>query len=165
MSSGTSPAETAPSGTPRAEVAIDERLVRALLHEQLPDLAELRIKREGSGWDNALFRLGSELAVRLPRRAAAAQLVVNEQRWLPGVASRIPIPVPAPLHRGSASTLYPWSWSVVPWLDGETADGAGLVDAESERLAGILGAIHVAAPDEAPHNPVRGVPLSERSEV
>src|SRR5688572_14172451 len=51
---------------PAAEVHINEALVANLLGEQHPDLAGLPIHPVGSGWDNAIFRLGSELLVRLP---------------------------------------------------------------------------------------------------
>ena len=54
---------------PPAEIGIDEALVRALLREQHADLADLALIDVGEGWDNKLFRLGDELAVRLPRRA------------------------------------------------------------------------------------------------
>ena len=86
--------------SPAAEVDIDATLVRALLAEQLPDLrpdlADLDVVEIAAGWDNVLFRLGTDLSVRLPRRAAAATLIENEQRWLPRLAARLPLPVPAP---------------------------------------------------------------------
>ncbi len=55
----------------------------SLLRLQHPDLAQLELRMMGAGWDNAMFRLGSSLAVRVPRRASAAALLINEQRWLP----------------------------------------------------------------------------------
>ncbi len=58
--------------TPAAEVAIDAPLVCALLREQHPDLADLPLTACHAGWDNQVYRLGDALAVRLPRRAAAA---------------------------------------------------------------------------------------------
>jgi aminoglycoside phosphotransferase (APT) family kinase protein len=67
------------TGTPAAEVQIDESLVRALLQTQHPELAALDITPVDSGWDNAVFRLGPKLAVRIPRRTAAADLVRHEQ--------------------------------------------------------------------------------------
>ncbi len=56
-------------GTPAAGYAIDGALVAGLLAEQHPDLAHLPLRAIDAGWDNALFRLGDQLAVRLPRRA------------------------------------------------------------------------------------------------
>jgi len=69
------------AGRPDAEIEIDERLVQALLSAQHPDLASYPIKHLDAGWDNAMFRLGDEHTVRLPRRSIAARLLVNEQTW------------------------------------------------------------------------------------
>src|SRR5215813_4973080 len=106
---------------PPSEVAMDEALVRALLLEQHPDLAGLCITNASAGWDNHLFRLGDRLAVRLPRRALAADLILHEQRWLPRLGPRLPLPVPVPVRMGRPGCGYPWSWSVVPWFVGESA--------------------------------------------
>src|SRR5437868_4236269 len=54
---------------PAAEVDVDVALVRALLSEQFPDLLDLDLTALAFGWDNAIFRLGDDLTVRLPRRA------------------------------------------------------------------------------------------------
>ena len=45
-----------------------------------------------------IYALGDDLIVRLPRRQMAAELVANEQRWLPQIASHLPLPVPAPVR-------------------------------------------------------------------
>ena len=151
------------AGTPPAEVQIDESLVRSLLQTQHPELAALDITPVGSGWDNAIFRLGPNLAVRIPRRAVAADLIRHEQTWLPNLAKQVPIPIPVPVCVGVPGCGYPWFWSIVPWIDGESADGAVLSVNQAVRLAGFLRALHVKAPDEAPLNPVRGVPLQNRA--
>jgi aminoglycoside phosphotransferase (APT) family kinase protein len=88
---------------PAAEIDIDDGLVRRLLADQHPDLAGLPLALVANGWDNAIFRLGDDLAVRLPRRQLGADLVVNEQRWLPELAPRLPLRVPVPLRVGSPS--------------------------------------------------------------
>jgi aminoglycoside phosphotransferase (APT) family kinase protein len=151
------------AGTPPAEVQIDESLVRSLLLTQHPELAALDITPVDSGWDNAIFRLGPNLAVRIPRRAVAADLIRHEQKWLPSLAKQVPIPIAAPVCVGVPGCGYPWFWSIVPWIDGESADGAVLSVDQAVRLAGFLRALHVKAPDEAPLNPVRGVPLQNRA--
>ena len=140
-------------------------MVRALLHEQHPDLVELSLERLDEGWDNTLWRLGSELVVRLPRRGVAAPLVVNEQRWLPTLAALLPLPVSSPVRVGRPSAEYPWSWSVLPWLEGTPGDRAELTDPDDAaiRLASFLRALHRPAPSGAPRNPVRGVALIARA--
>ena len=106
---------------PAAEVTIDTSVVRALLQEQHADLAHLSLIEVGEGWDNKLFRLGEDLAVRLPRRAASAALIEHEQRWLPRLSPRLPLPVPAPIRVGRPGCGFPWSWSVVRWFPGQSA--------------------------------------------
>jgi aminoglycoside phosphotransferase (APT) family kinase protein len=144
-------------------VAIDVPLVRRLLRQQHPDLARLLIRPVEAGWDNAMFRLGDHFAVRLPRRAAAAELVMHEQRWLPTFADRLPLPAPAPLRTGVPGAGYPWHWSVVPWLAGVPADLVGPRPDQATTLGRFLHALHTPAPDHAPRNPFRGGPLSDRA--
>lgn len=107
---------------PPSDIDIDEALVRSLLRAQHADLAELPLQPMDSGWDNAMYRLGEHLAVRLPRRVAVAKLIDHEQRWLPQLAPLLPIAVPAPVRAGQPSDDYPVRWSVVPWLRGRNAD-------------------------------------------
>jgi aminoglycoside phosphotransferase (APT) family kinase protein len=157
---------------PTAEVDVTVDLARALLAAQHPDLAERPLEVVANGWDNVVLRLGDDLALRLPRRGAAAVLVEHEQRWLPELAPGLPVPVPAPVRLGRPSVgpdgpAYPWSWSVVPWFDGVpawTLDAAAR-GALAEHLADVLAALHTPAPVDAPVNPFRGVPLAARDAV
>ena len=151
------------SGTPAAEVNIDEPLIRALLREQHPDLAHLPCVPVDAGWDNVMVRLGDSLCLRLPRRAAAASLIENEQAWLPGLSKALTLPVPVPLRVGLPGCGYPWRWSIVPWLTGVAADLVPPASGEATRLGEFLKTLHTPAPAEAPSNPVRGVPLQQRA--
>lgn len=152
---------------PEAEVAITEDLVRRLLVEQHPDLGALALTPLANGWDNVLFRLGDELTVRLPRRAMAAQLVQAEIDWLPVLAPRLPLPVPAPARVGTPSDAYPWSWTILPWFEGQAVGVTSFADpsAQAQRLGGFLAALHQPAPDDAPVNPFRGGPLADRDQM
>lgn len=150
-------------GTPAAEFELDTSFVARLLAAQHPDLAHFPVQPVEAGWDNAMFRLGSDLAVRLPRRAIAAQLIIHEQTWLAHLADQLPLPVPAPYRIGIPALGYPWYWSVVPWLAGSTADQHGPAASQALPFAGFLRSLHVAAPVDAPPNPVRGVPLRLRA--
>jgi aminoglycoside phosphotransferase (APT) family kinase protein len=150
-------------GTPPSEVDTSPAVARQLLAEQHPDLAELPIVPAASGWDNTTHRLGDEFALRLPRRALAAPLLAHEQRWLPELAPRLPLPVPAPVRVGHPARDFPFAWSVVPWFAGDTAEVAGVPAGAATALGRFLAALHLPAPAEAPANPARGVPLAERS--
>ena len=151
------------SGTPPAEVHIDAALVRGLLADQHPDLAGLPLNAIDAGWDNQMFRLGDRLAVRLPRRALAAALVIHEQDWLPGLAPHLPIPTPAPLRAGAPGRGYPWRWSVLPWFEGAPASDAPPRPDQAPRMANFLTALHQEPPANAPINPVRGEALDRRA--
>lgn len=150
------------AGTPAAEIAIDEALVRELLREQFPDLSHLALHPAASGWDNVMFRLGDALAVRLPRRAAATTALRTEQHWL-GRLGALGVDVPVPLRHGAPSSRYPWPWSVVPWLPGHPADERPIEAGEAARLGTILQQLHAPAPPDAPVSPYRGVPLHARA--
>ena len=150
-------------GIPAAEVHIDLALVAALIREQFPQYAGRSVQHFASGWDNVIVRLGPDLLVRLPRRKVAVSLIEHEQRWLPVLAPRLPIPVPEPIHAGRPSARFPWPWSITRWIPGESVDVSGLQSEEALRLAAFLKALHQPAPDEAPNNPVRGVPLVTRA--
>jgi len=152
---------------PAAEVTVTVDLVERLVASQRPDLAQLPIEVMANGWDNFICRLGEALAVRLPRRTLAADLVRHEQRWLPVLAPRLPLPVPAPVFAGKAAFGYPWPWSIVPFLPGRPAISdppSDLADAAT-RLGGFLGALHGRADPDAPANPFRGGPLADRSQT
>ena len=150
---------------PPAEVAIDADLLRALVERQVPSLGSLAIEIVANGWDNVVARLGDDLAIRAPRRAAGVPLIDHECAWLPEIARRIPIAVPTPVHRGEPDHGFPWPWSIVEWVDGNAADLAGPpTTGDADRLAEVLRALATPAPATAPRNPYRGVPLSDRSE-
>lgn len=152
-------------GIPPAEVHIDVDLVRALLREQHPDLASEALEVVGHGWDCVMVTIGADRAARLPRRAFAAPLVAVEQRWLSLLAPRLPIPVPVPLRIGEPGAGYPWPWTVVPWFPGVSLDRTSLGDRAGGPLASFLVALHRPAPDDAPLNSWRGVPLSDRADA
>ena len=159
-----------PDPEPERYVDVDETLVRTLLETQRPELASAELTFVGAGWDNVLYRLEAEdtdLLARLPRRQSAAQLLMNEQRWLVELAPRLPLPIPVPVWKGRPSDGYPWPWSLVSWIDGDTAAVAPFDDAgvEAIRLGRFLAKLHQPAPADAPVNPFRGVALNQRTEL
>jgi aminoglycoside phosphotransferase (APT) family kinase protein len=150
---------------PAAEVEVTADLVRRLLAGQHPDLAHLPVRFLANGWDNELFRVGDELIARMPRRQLGATIIEHEQRWLPSLAPRLPLPIPYPERTGHPALGYPYPWSVVSFLPGTPATDAACLDlgAAAVAVGGFLGALHVPAPPDAPSNPFRGVPLASRA--
>ncbi|HEY5267486.1 MAG TPA: aminoglycoside phosphotransferase family protein [Acidimicrobiales bacterium] len=152
---------------PAAEVDIDAALIGSLLRSQFPALADLGVVKVAEGFDNSLWRLGDKLVLRIPRREIAADLIENELRWLPDLAGHVSLATPLPLKAGVPSDGFPWPWLIARWIDGVAGDEtAPNVRAQSAvALATFLREIHLEAPDNAPHNPFRSVPLAERESV
>jgi len=154
------------------EVLTDATLVRRLLRAQFPQWADLPLTPyPSSGTDNAIYRLGEDMAVRLPRIYWAAGQAEREQRWLPALAPHLPLPIPVPLAVGRPGEGYPWQWSITPWLKGEAATRTNLPDLRQAAvdLAQFITALHrisaVGGPLSGRHNSDRGVPLAERDEA
>ncbi|SCL39482.1 Predicted kinase, aminoglycoside phosphotransferase (APT) family [Micromonospora pallida] len=146
-------------------MCIDVPLVHRLVAAQFPQWAELPIRPvEAAGRDNVIFRLGTELSVRLPRRELGARHLANEHRWLPFLSPHLPLPVPAPLGQGLPSEGYPWCWTVTRWLPGDvSAFGSGLDEIQmADELARFITALRAVNPAEGPASDLRGAPLVER---
>ncbi|TVY08091.1 aminoglycoside phosphotransferase family protein [Paenibacillus cremeus] len=151
------------------EMLVDVNLVNRLIASQFPQWADLPIEPvESAGTDNAIFRLGKELAVRLPRAEWAMGQVEKEQRWLPMLAPQLPLAIPAPLALGLPAEGYPSRWSVYQWLEGENAIVRGIDDLgqAADALAHFVTALQridaTGGPVPGPHNSGRGVPLAQR---
>lgn len=153
------------------EIDVGPSLARRLLNAQFPQWAELPLARVASdGTDNAIYRLGDDMALRMPRYPSAAAQAAKEARWLPRLAPHLPLDVPVPLALGEPSDGYPWQWSVVRWLPGERASEAALDDAQEAAvlLAGFVAALRrldtTGGPAPGEHNFGRGAPLAARDE-
>jgi aminoglycoside phosphotransferase (APT) family kinase protein len=144
------------------ELAIDEAVVRGLLGEQFPEWADLPIRRvEPSGTVNAIFRLGDDLAARLPRRRGPTEPGGKELDWLPRLAPLLPVEIPVPVAQGRPGDGYPWFWEIHTWVEGETVPVEEIDAIQAARdLAALVGALQQVSPVGAP--PGRGIPLAER---
>ena len=101
---------------------MSDQLVRDLLRSQMPALARLPlVVVEPWGTDNAIWRLGTDLVVRLPRIHWATGQVELEAQWLPRLAPHLPVPIPEPVAIGEPADGYPFSWAVHRWIPGEGA--------------------------------------------
>tara|TARA_R110002124_G_scaffold126756_3_gene286465 strand:- start:55117 stop:55362 length:246 start_codon:yes stop_codon:yes gene_type:complete len=77
------------------EIRIDASLVRELVDRAFPQFVGHPLRAlDSSGSSNALFRLGDELLVRLPRQPGGSQTILKEERWLPQVESALSVAVP-----------------------------------------------------------------------
>jgi aminoglycoside phosphotransferase (APT) family kinase protein len=151
------------------EVDVDVSLVGRLLAAQFPQWADLLIELvHSAGTDNAIYRLGEDMAVRLPRIEGATGQVDKEHQWLPRLAPHLPLAIPVPLAKGTPGEGYPWHWSVYQWLEGENATTRRITDPgqAAHDLAHFIAALQrvdpVGGPPPGTHNSFSGAPLSTR---
>ncbi|WP_052395944.1 aminoglycoside phosphotransferase family protein [Kutzneria sp. 744] len=147
-------------------ITVDTSQVRRLIAEQFPQWAGLPVRPVSrGGWDNFTFHLGDSMVVRLPSAAEYALAVAKEHRWLPVLASVLPLPIPVPLALGRPCSDYPFPWSVYRWLPGSPASVDGVSDPIrlGVDLAGFLAALQsvdaVDGPPPGKHNWFRGATL------
>lgn len=147
------------------ELQVDEPLVQRLLNEQFPDWAALPLRRvEPRGTDHAIFRLGPDLAARLPVVRGRSRPGSKELEWLPKLSALLPVEVPVPVGEGQPGAGYPWFWEIHTWIEGETVPVERIDAVQAARdLSGLIGALQRVSPDGAPLG--RGVPLTERDEA
>jgi aminoglycoside phosphotransferase (APT) family kinase protein len=146
------------------ELELDEALVRRLLTDQFPEWADLPLSRvEPAGTVNAIFRLGGELSLRLPRRGGPTEPADKELTWLPRLSRLLPLEIPVPVAQGHPTGEYPWFWDVCKWVDGETTPLEEIDAIQAARdLATFVAALQQVDPAGAP--PGRGIPLAARDE-
>ncbi len=114
------------------EILVDDSLVRRLVDQQFPQWAGLPLDRVPStGTDNAIYRLGNRMGVRLPRIERASRQVDKEWDWLARLGPQLSIPVPIPLARGKPDPEYPCPWLVYPWITGEDLQHASGIDLDT----------------------------------
>lgn len=144
--------QRARSGTVQLMIEVSAELVRDLLSDQHPDLAGLPLREVAGGWGNQMWRLGSDLAVRIQRMDDSPEPQLKERRWLPLLAPALPLPIPTPVRSGTPSERFPKLWTVMTWVDGTPLDHTTITrgDHAADALAAFLRALHVEAPDSAP---------------
>ncbi len=144
------------------ELAIDISLVKELLNTQFPQWAKLSIKPvKSAGTDNAIYRLGTGMCVRLPRTAQDASRIETQQRWLPQFAPLLPLAIPVFIAQGNPQEIYPWHWAIYSWIEGENAFNKQIINLHQAAidLAQFLRALQQIDPAGGPLSR-RGVPLA-----
>ena len=150
------------------EAEIDARLVAELLASQFPQWSD-RVPRavQESGTDHVTFRLGSDLAARLPRNAYNAGQSEQDLQWLPRLGPQLPLAVPEPLAIGEPGCGYPYTWGVYRWLEGAAVSAEMATDRRAAAdLAAFIRALRsldiAGAPLPSDGVYSRGKPLAPR---
>jgi len=152
----------------RDEVAVDEALVRRLLVAQMPHVADRQLTLvEPWGTDHALWRLGDDLVVRLPRIHWASGQPDREATWLPRIAPHLPVAVPEPVAVGQPGEGYPYQWALHRWIPGEGAAPALFHDpiGFALDLASVVRALAAIPAQGAPSASGRARPLRDYDEA
>ena len=152
------------------EIDMSVELMRKLPAGQFPQWMELPISRVKSyGTDNYIYRLGDQLAARLPRHPGwAVDQVRLEASWLPALAPLLPLALPVQVAMGHPAEEYPFDWAVYEWLPGSDANGTiADLDQAAIDLAAFITALRsvdtTGAHPRLPH--ARGGPLAEADEM
>jgi aminoglycoside phosphotransferase (APT) family kinase protein len=154
-------------GVTHVEIEITAELVADLVRDQHPDLSDKPVRLGARGWDNQLWRLGDDVAVRLPWATGSADaLLLKEYTWLPTLAPRLPLPIPVPQRFGEPSQRFPRPWLLTTWVSGTPADQIPVTRAADAvtSLATFLTALHQPAPSDAPEGRDRGGPLADHTD-
>jgi aminoglycoside phosphotransferase (APT) family kinase protein len=118
----------------------------ALIGQQFPALAPVRLKPLGTGWDNAAFLINDALVFRFPLRQAMAASLLREAEILPRLAPHLPLPIPNLSYVGVPTNAYPFAFAGYRILPGRTADQRPPSPSEradlAPALARFLAALH-----------------------
>jgi aminoglycoside phosphotransferase (APT) family kinase protein len=146
---------------------ITPELVSRLVARQFPQWADLPVSRvELDGWDNATFRLGTTMSVRLPSGDAYVAQIDKEHRWLPILRGDLPLSIPEPLVKGPPALGFPRPWSIYRWIGGDTATDETVSNLTqfAHDLAAFLAALYRCDATDGPpaggHSHARGGPVT-----
>lgn len=154
--------DTSRAGPPPSEVHIDAALAARLVAGQAATFADAEIGDRFDGWDMAVFRLGDEHALRLPRTAAAVTSLAVEVRALEEIGVTWRFARPSVVHVGEPGEGYPWPWAVTTWRAGRTADLAPLPADAGAEVGAALAEVHSVPVIDAPFNLEQSIALAER---
>jgi aminoglycoside phosphotransferase (APT) family kinase protein len=149
------------------EVSITEATVRSLLSAQFPEWSGRSLVRlRDSGTDNAIYRLGYDLGIRMPRIGWAVQQIDKEFGWLGKLAHYLPAALPVPIAKGEPGSGYPYPWLVYPWLDGVSLDRGAVSDwsALVQQIGDFVLALERVPVEGAPRPRTRGAPVAASDE-
>jgi aminoglycoside phosphotransferase (APT) family kinase protein len=150
------------------EVDTDVSLVRRLLTTQFPQWTNLPIQPvQSAGTDNAIYRLGADMTVRLPRYPSPTTSIDKEHYWLPKLAPYLPLSIPVLLALGAPGEGYPFRWSVLKWIEGENLTIDCIADPrqaaiDMAKFITALQRIDTTGAPLATDNNLRGIGLATR---
>ena len=149
------------------ERVVDEELARRLIRAQFPQLDAEALELIGEGWDMTVWLVDGRWTFRFPRKEFALPGIRREIELLPGLAERLPLPIPVPTFVGEPSDEFDWPFYGAPFLPGRELADAALDDTNRVGLARpfaeFLRALHSLDLDaDLPVDPVRRADMTFR---
>jgi aminoglycoside phosphotransferase (APT) family kinase protein len=141
----TAPAAGArPPGRPPADWTLATGLVASIVSGQFPELDTSDVRLVGSGWDNEVYLIDNEWAVRFPRRSESVPWLEREIKIMSLVEATAPGQVPHFERVGQPSEQFPHPFVAYRWLPGVAANRVERLDLASlaADLGGVLTRIH-----------------------
>jgi len=142
------------------EIILTEKDVRLLLEQQFPEFALLALSYiKESGTENALFRLGKDYIVRLPRHVLSAdafekneKTLDKELKYLPHLAEQLSFAISKPIFKGNHTASYPFSWSISQWNQGHNPpfEQENEYQQLAKDLAQFINELHAIPAEEGP---------------
>lgn len=149
------------------EIHIDAKLVASLIESNFPQWKNLPIKRiDHQGTDNAIYRLGDDKLIRLPRVDGTSEIARDEFSLLSYLNRfQLPLEIPKALAIGNPTPNYPNSWVVQSWIEGNPLDSSQLnLSIAARDLGNFIRQLRKIPVDDA--RPVyRSCPLETRSQA
>jgi aminoglycoside phosphotransferase (APT) family kinase protein len=135
------------SPIPGCDRHLDADVVRVLLREQFPHLADEPIAYLAEGYDHQMYEVG-EWLFRFPKRAEVVPWFVREVAALPVIEPVIGVPVPHFDHIGERSDAFPYPFAGYRRLPGISAADVECVDIPhlARALGDALARLHAIDP-------------------
>ena len=126
------------------ELNINEKIVKQLINEQFPQYSGLPVcKVNSTGTVNAIYKLGEDYCIRLPRLDWAEESLKNEWITLPVISKNVSLAVPQIIEKGSPHTDYPFIWGIYRWIEGDIYDNLYADEEETAKaLAQFIQELH-----------------------
>ena len=138
---------------------LPDELMRALIDEQFPWLANRELGRRYTIEDHLSVRIGDDYGAIFPRFERYDPYYARVANLLAPLARQWTFDTSFPIATGTPGHGYPYHWVIVEWLSGSTAGFVPLHPESARPFGEAVREIHTVCPDDAPVNPLTGVGL------
>lgn len=143
---------------------LPDELLRALIDEQFPYLADRELGRRYTLEDHFAVRIGDDYGALFPRYAEGDYLYARVADLIRPQADAWTFHSSHPIETGVPGPDYPYHWTLVKWMSASTAGFVPLHSESAAPLGDALRQIHTNSPTDAPFNPHTGVALPQLEE-